>query len=72
MLLLLFLHELIYHHLVKSYIRNPLSDIIIRHVSINWGIKQILGKNHEQIKRDDPIRGVSRAAEPPSPPLNHR
>lgn len=39
----------------QSYIRNRLADVLIRPESLTWGIKQVLGHNHEQIKRDDPI-----------------
>ncbi|UJR24104.1 hypothetical protein I4U23_027071 [Adineta vaga] len=39
----------------QSYIRNRLVDVLIRPESLTWGIKQVLGHNHEQIKRDDPI-----------------
>jgi len=39
----------------QSYIRNRLVDILLRPESLSWGIKQVLGHNHEQRKRDDPV-----------------
>ncbi len=39
----------------QSYIRNRLADVLLRPESLGWGIKQVLGHNHEQRKRDDPM-----------------
>ncbi|CAF0794736.1 unnamed protein product [Adineta ricciae] len=39
----------------ESYIRNRPTDVLIRPEILSWTIEQVLGDNHEQIKRDDPV-----------------
>ncbi len=39
----------------QSYIRNRLSDVLLRHESLKWGVKQILGHNHQQRYLNDSL-----------------
>jgi monoterpene epsilon-lactone hydrolase len=39
----------------QSYTRNRLTDVMIRFESLSWGIERVLGPDHAQKARDDPL-----------------
>jgi acetyl esterase/lipase len=39
----------------QSYVRNRLTDAMLKPESVSWGIKHVLGHHHQQINHDHPM-----------------